>query len=148
MTAAAINDPDLMQAIEDLEFAVGRLEQMNRLINELDENEGYERLARMKRERSDLQDTITSRADRLKIPARALALVVSTALKLRTPRKRSLPTLAAVRNHIEIVADAAARDQAEAEADAKIARVTARGAALRAQAGRDAITYLEASRCQ
>lgn len=146
MSAAAINDPDLLQAIEDLEFTVGRLEQMNRLINDLDENDGYERLARMKRERADLQDAISTRADRLQIPARALALVVSTAIRLRTPRKRALPTLAAVRNHIEIVADTAARDQAEAEAEAKIARVTARGAGLRAQAGRDAMTYLDASR--
>ena len=146
MTAATITDPDLVQAIEELQFAGSRLEQMNQLILDLDEVEAYERIARMKRERADLQDQISARAEKLQLPARALALILSTAVSLRTPRKRQLPTLLAIRNNLAVATAAAARAQRAAEAEAKIARVTARGAGLRAQAGRDAIAYLEACR--
>lgn len=145
MTAGTITDPDLVQAIDDLQYEVRRLEQMDRLIHELDENEGYQRLVKMRTERADLRDKIRIRAEKLQVPPRALALLVSTANRLRTARKNQLPTLAVVRNHIEIMASAAERDQLEAEAEAKIARVAARAAALRAKAGADAITYLNAS---
>ena len=146
MSAGTITDPDLVQAIEEMQFVASRLEQLTHLILDLDEAQAYERIASMKRERADLRDQISARAEKLKLPARALALILSTAVSLRTPRKRQLPTLLAIRNNIEVATDAAARDQREAEVEAKIARVTARGAGLRAQAGRDAIAYLEASR--
>lgn len=146
MTAGAINDPDLVQAIEELQFVVSRLEQLHQQVNELDEVEGYSRIVKMRTEIADLRDTIRVRAEKLNIPPRALAMVIGTANKLRTNRKRQLPTLAVVKNHIAIVQDAAAREQAEAEAEVKTARVVARGAAMRAKAGTDAIAYLEASR--
>lgn len=145
MSPSTITDPDLVQAIDDLRYVVGRLEQMDRLIQDLDENEGYQRLVSMKTERGDLRGKISVRAEKLNINPRALALIVSTANRLRTARKFQLPTLAVVFNHIEILADAAGREQLEAEAEAKLARVTARGASLRAKAGADALAYLNLS---
>ena len=145
MSTGTITDPDLVQAIDDLRYTVGRLEQMDRLIHDLDETEGYQRLVKMKSERADLHDKIRIRAEKLSINPRALALIVSTANRLRTARKFQLPTLQVVFNHIEILADAAGREQLEAEAEAKLARVMARGAGLRAKAGADALTYLNLS---
>lgn len=146
MSAGTIIDPDLVQAIDDLQYVVRRLEQMDQLIHDLDETEGYGRLVKMRTERADLRDQIRVRAEKLNVGPRALAILVSTANRMRTPRKNQLPMLAAVLNNIDIVTSAAAREQAEAEADAKIARVVARGAGLRAKAGAEAMAYLEASR--
>lgn len=146
MTAGAIIDPDLVQAIDDLRFVVGRVEILNQQINHLDEVEGYGRIVAMKTERSDLLDQVRARAEKMAVAPRALMLLVGTANRLRTPRKSQLPPLSTVRGHIEIAAAASLRDQEEAEAEAKIARVTARGAAIRAKAGADALAYLDASR--
>lgn len=146
MSAGTITDPDLIQAIDDLRYIVSRLEQVDRLLLDLDEVEGYGRIVKMRSERGDLRDIIRNRAEKLAVPPRALAMIVGTANRLRTPRKDQLPTLQVVFNHIEIARDAAERDHAEAEADAKIARVMARGAGLRLQAGAAAMAYLEASR--
>lgn len=146
MSLSVITDPDLIQAIDDLRYTVRRLEQMDQQLLDLDETEGYNRIVKMRQERADLRDTIRTRAEKLAVPPRALAMLVSTANGLRTPRKDQLPTLAVVLNHIDIARSAAEREHAEAEAEAKIARVVARGAGMRAKAGADAIAYLEASR--
>lgn len=146
MTAGAINDPDLIQAIDDLRYVVSRIEQLNQQINDLDEVEGYGRIVKMKTDRSDMLDQVRVRAEKLQVAPRALMLLVSTANNMRSARKMQLPTLATVRNHLEIARAAAERDHGEAEAEAKIARVVARGAAIRAKAGADAIAYLDASR--
>lgn len=143
---SAINDPDLMQAIDDLRFASRRLEQIDTLINELDETEGYARIMAMRTERADLRETLRIRAEKLRVPTRALHMIVSTANRLRTARKNQLPTLDVVRSHLDIVRTAAEREHSEADAEAKIARVVARGAGLRAKAGADALAYLDASR--
>jgi hypothetical protein len=145
MSAGTITDPDLMQAIEDLKFPARRLEQIDSLINDLDEVEGYGRIMAMRTERAELREQLRIRAEKLNVPPRALYLLVSTANRLRTARKNQLPTLAVVRSHIEIARDAAEREHLEADAEAKIARVVARGAGMRAKAGTDALAYLDAS---
>lgn len=145
MSAATIVDPDLVQAIDDLQYVARRLEQVDALINDLDEVEGYSRIMAMRTERSELREQLRTRAEKLNVPPRALLLIVSTANRLRTAQKRQLPTLAIVRNHIDIARSAAERDQAEAEAEAKIARVVARAAGMRSKAGTDALAYLDAS---
>ncbi len=145
MSAGTITDPDLMQAIEDLKYQARRLEQIDSLINDLDEVEGYSRIMAMRAERAELREQLRIRAEKLNVPPRSLYLLVSTANRLRTPRTNQLPTLKIVRNHIEIARDAAEREHLEADAEAKIARVVARGAGLRAKAGTDALAYLDAS---
>ncbi len=145
MSAGTITDPDLMQAIEDLKYQARRLEQIDSLINDLDEVEGYSRIMAMRTERAELREQLRIRAEKLNVPPRSLYLLVSTANRLRTPRTNQLPTLRVVRSHIEIARDAAEREHLEADAEAKIARVVARGAGLRAKAGTDALAYLDAS---
>ncbi len=145
MSAGTITDPDLMQAIEDLKYQARRLEQIDSLINDLDEVEGYSRIMAMRTERAELREQLRIRAEKLNVPPRSLYLLVSTANRLRTPRTNQLPTLKVVRSHIEIARDAAEREHLEADAEAKIARVVARGAGLRAKAGTDALAYLDAS---
>ncbi len=145
MSAGTITDPDLMQAIEDLKYQARRLEQIDSLINDLDEVEGYSRIMAMRTERAELREQLRIRAEKLNLPPRSLYLLVSTANRLRTPRTNQLPTLKIVRSHIEIARDAAEREHLEADAEAKIARVVARGAGLRAKAGTDALAYLDAS---
>jgi hypothetical protein len=146
MSAGTITDPDLTLAIEELNFVVRRLEQIDFQLLELDPVEGYSRIVAMRTERADLRERVRIRAEKLNVAPRALAILIGTANRMRSARKHQLPTLAAVRNQVEIVTDAAKREHAEAEADAKIALVVARGAALRAKAGADAMSYLDASR--
>jgi hypothetical protein len=146
MSAGAITDPDLVQAIDDLRYVVSRIEQLNQQITELDEVEGYRRIVKMTTDRADLLDQVRIRAEKLNVPARALLLLIGTANKLRSERKSQLPTLAVVRNHLDIVRSAAERDLTEADAEARVARAAARTFGARAKAGADAIAYLDASR--
>lgn len=146
MTAGAINDPDLVQAIDELNYVVRRLEQLDQQLIELDEIEGYRRIVAMKSERADLLETIRVRAEKLAVAPRALIMLIGTANRLRSPRKHQLPTLSVVRSHIDIIRSAAERDHVEAEAEAKIALAVAHAARVRAKAAADGITYLDASR--
>lgn len=146
MTAGAINDPDLVQAIEELGYVVRHLEQLDRQLIELDPIKGYKRIMAMRTEKGDLLDQISARAGKLQVEPRALAMLVGTANRLRSPRKNQIPTLNVVLNHIDVIKTTAERDAIEAEAEAKIALAVAHGARVRAKAGAGAIAYLEASR--
>lgn len=146
MTAGAINDPDLVQAIDELQHVARRLVRLDELVTSIDLVEQYDRIAQMHAERADLRSQIRIRAEKLNLDARALLMLVTMANGMRTQRKHQLPTMEAVRNRIEIIRDAAERAQIEAEAEAKFARFVATDAKLRAKAGADAIAYLDASR--
>lgn len=146
MSREVIEDPDLVQAIEELQHVARRLEWLDRELVTLDDVEKYHQLARMRAERSDHRDVISARAEKLAVPARALLLLVDQANRMRTPRRKDAPTLNALANAIAIAAATADRNLAEAEADAKLARLAEREANTRAKAAADALNYLEASR--
>ncbi len=145
MIAGTIVDDDLTQALDDLRYVGSRLLLLDQQIAELDETEHYDRFNAIRVERHDLQEQVSIRAQRMSLRPRALLRLVDLANRMRTPRKRELPTLNALRNAMEIANAATERQRTEAIADAKMARFIAKTISELHTDGVDGLAYLDAS---
>jgi|GEM_PF-3302103 len=147
MTAPAIIDPDLEQVIEDLQYTVQRIQQIEGQLLDADYVRRYPDLSRMLQERQDLRDLVALKGEKLNLAPRALSLIVIEANRVRSKARgrRSVP-LDKLLSVIRIVSDAATRDRAEANADLIAVQERAKAATTRSSGLANAIAYLEASR--
>lgn len=146
MSAGEIIDDDLSQTLDDMRYVGSRLLLLDQQIAELDETKHYDRFAAIRVERGELEEQLSIRASRLQISARALLRLVDLANRMRSPRKRALPSLNALRNAMEIANEATDRQRVQAIADAKMARFIAKTLSQFHTDGVDALAYLDASR--
>jgi hypothetical protein len=138
-------DPDLDQAIDDLEFVASRIRHVEQQVVRLDESKEYQTLVRRQHELADMKAEITVRAEKLNMPPRALLLVVEQASRLRRQNRRR-PTATQLETVLRTAADLAERDRIEAAANLVLARNQQAHVTTRLGAIDGALKYLEASR--
>jgi hypothetical protein len=147
VTAATIIDPDLEQAIEDLQWPVRRIRQIEDQLLDPDSVARYPQLTSMLHERGELRDRLKLKADQLNLDPWALMLLVVEAEKARSKARGRRPvSLDKLLNVVRIVGEYAGRERAELNADLVAVQHLASVAAKRATAAARAVDYLEASR--
>lgn len=146
MTAGAIIDPDLEEAIETLRFAERRLRDVE--LHLLDAApEKYQFRMQMIHERADLRERIRIRAEKLNLDPRALALIIREADKVRSKQRgREHVPLEKLLTIVTAAAEYARIDRAEAHADMLAAQERAAAMTHRSVGLAKAVQYLEASR--
>lgn len=139
------NDPDLMQAIEDLQHVVARIRQLESQVRDaINDTAKYDRLAAAKQDRADMHDRVRARAERLNLPARALMLIVEEYWRLKGLGKKK-PTAGALEVAIATALKHAQTAENEAFAELEFARMDSARAAARSTAATDALKYLRAA---
>lgn len=138
-------DPDLDQAIEDLEWTAINIRTVEGQLIGADDIKDYLVLARRKAELADLKGIVAARAERLNMKPRALVLIVELARRYKMQNRRR-PSAAQMANVLRMSADAAERDRDEAAANLVMAQHECRQVRARLDAALGALDYLEASR--
>lgn len=146
MKPAAIIDPDLDQAILELEMAERRVRQIEDQL--LDGSpERYPFLTQKLQERADLKTQIRTRAEKLNVDPRALALMIREASRLRSKaRGRHHVALDKLLAAVREASKRAAIERAELNAEMLAAQERAAVAVHRSAGLSLAVEYLEASR--
>jgi hypothetical protein len=138
-------DPDLDQAIDDLQFVAVRFDQLNDQLIRHDPVKDYQMFAAKLAERGDCADQIRVRAEKLSLHPRALLLVIQEASRLRRGKRRK-PSVAQVRAAIEQFQQYAERDSVEAAADLAAAKHRDVAARHRVNSANAVLQYMDASR--